>query len=97
MQRTARAASIAILCSVFCVGCATHKITAVASPSIKYQTQDDPEKQLVCPPRPAALGAEGVTDKQFATFVNSLWKGYGTCWRSVESYKKYRKDIGARP
>lgn len=94
MQRTAKAASVAILCSVFCVGCGTLSNTAApAPPSIRYQMQDDPEQQLQCPAPPAAIDPDTSPDRRFAGYVLGLRDGYGTCYRSTQTYKAYRRGI----
>lgn len=88
-----RNAVIGILCSGFCVGCGTRNIVKVPGASIRYQTQDDPEAQLVCPEPPPASNPETATDRQVAGYVLGLRDGYGTCYRSVTTYKTYRRGI----
>ncbi|WP_245520129.1 hypothetical protein [Rhizobium azibense] len=61
--------------------------------SIRYETQDDPEAQLVCPEPPQAIDPDTATDRQVADYVLGLRDGYGTCYRSVSAYKTYRRGI----
>ncbi|KQV27614.1 hypothetical protein ASC97_04355 [Rhizobium sp. Root1203] len=66
----------------------------VPKASIQYEAQDDPEKQLVCPELPGAINPDTSTDRQLAGYVLELRDGYGTCYRSVTSYKSFRKGVG---
>ncbi|OWK26586.1 hypothetical protein AJ87_05915 [Rhizobium yanglingense] len=76
-----------------CAACGTQNIVKVPEASIRYQTQDDPEAQLVCPEPPAAINPDTATDRQVASYVLGLRDGYGTCYRSVQTYKTYRRGI----
>ncbi len=93
MRLTARNALVVILFSVLCAGCGTSNTVVLPKASIEYHPQDDPETQLQCPEPPPAPDPETATDRVTGKYIVALRTGYGTCYRSVKSYKQFRKGV----
>ena len=92
MHRMVRLALTVLLSALCLTGCETNKTgpVVVAHPTIEYQPQDKPEKQLVCPDAPAVPGPT-AGDKDVAHFTTDLYGAWNTCHRSVTSYLAFRK------